>query len=168
MLILNINGPINSGKSTVSKILVQQLKSACFIEVDDLLSDGERHLLGLNREEGWRERIRRLQEIVRTEKRKKQYENIIFAYPMTGKLFNEWKSWVDKNTKFINITLAPPMEICIGKRGERSLSGAEVERIKEMYREGYHNSKYADLIIDNGMQTPQETAGQILLFLKDK
>lgn len=89
MLILNINGPINSGKSTVSKILVQQLKSACFIEVDDLLSDGERHLLGLNREEGWRERIRRLQEIVRTEKRKKQYENIIFAYPMTGKLFNE-------------------------------------------------------------------------------
>lgn len=77
MLILNINGPINSGKSTVSKILVQQLKSACFIEVDDLLLDGERHLLGLNREEGWRERIRRLQEIVRTEKRKKQYENII-------------------------------------------------------------------------------------------
>ena len=60
------------------------------------------------------------------------------------------------------------MEICIGKRGERSLSEAEVERIKEMYREGYHNSKYADLIIDNGMQTPQETAGQILLFLKDK
>lgn len=110
MLILNINGPINSGKSTVSKILVQQLKSACFIEVDDLLSDRERHLLGLNREEGWRERIRRLQEIVRTEKRKKQYENIIFAYPMTGKLFNEWKNWEDKNTKFINITLAPPME----------------------------------------------------------
>ena len=100
--------------------------------------------------------------------RKKQYENIVFAYPMTGKLFNEWKNWEDKNTKFINITLAPPMEICIGKRGERSLSGAEVERIKEMYREGYHNSKYADLIIDNGMQTPQETAGQILLFLKDK
>lgn len=99
MLILNINGPINSGKSTVSKILVQQLKSACFIEVDDLLSDRERHLLGLNREEGWRERIRRLQEIVRTEKRKKQYENIIFAYPMTGKLFNEWKNWEDKNTK---------------------------------------------------------------------
>ena len=154
MLILNINGPINSGKSTVSKILVQQLKSACFIEVDDLLSDEERHVLGLNREEGWRERIRRLQEVVRTEKRKKQYENIVFAYP--------------KNTKFINITLAPPIEICIGKRGERSLSEAEVERIKEMYREGYHNSKYADLIIDNGMQTPQETAGQILLFLKDK
>lgn len=168
MLILNINGPINSGKSTVSKILVQQLKSACFIEVDDLLSDEERHVLGLNREEGWRERIRRLQEVVRTEKRKKQYENIIFAYPMTGKLFNEWKNWEDKNTKFINITLATPIEICIGKRGERSLSEAEVERIKEMYREGYHNSKYADLIIDNGMQTPQETAGQILLFLKDK
>lgn len=58
------------------------------------------------------------------------------------------------------------MEICIGKRGERSLSGAEVERIKEMYREGYHNSKYADLIIDNGMQTPQETAGSDFVISK--
>ena len=45
---------------------------------------------------------------------------IVFAYPMTGKLFNEWKNWEDKNTKFINITLATPIEICIGKRGERS------------------------------------------------
>lgn len=84
MLILNINGPINSGKSTVSKILVQQLKSACFIEVDDLLSDGERHLLGLNREEGWRERIRRLQEIVRTEKRKNNMK-ILFCLPYDRK-----------------------------------------------------------------------------------
>lgn len=92
MLILNINGPINSGKSTVSKILVQQLKSACFIEVDDLLSDEERHVLGLNREEGWRERIRRLQEVVRTEKRKKQYENIVFAYPMTGNYLTSGKT----------------------------------------------------------------------------
>ena len=49
MLILNINGPINSGKSTVSKILVQQLKSARFIEVDDLLSDEVRHVLGFYR-----------------------------------------------------------------------------------------------------------------------
>ena len=41
MLILNINGPINAGKSTVSKILLNLLPSATLIEVDDLLSDEE-------------------------------------------------------------------------------------------------------------------------------
>ena len=41
MLILNINGPINSGKTTVSKILSEQLENTLFIEVDDLLGDDE-------------------------------------------------------------------------------------------------------------------------------
>lgn len=41
MLILNINDPINSGKTTVSKILVNLLSKAVFIEVDELMSDEE-------------------------------------------------------------------------------------------------------------------------------
>ena len=46
MLILNINGPMNSGKSTVSKILVNMLPKATFIEVDDLMSDEEQEKMG--------------------------------------------------------------------------------------------------------------------------
>ena len=53
MLILNINGPINSGKSTVSKLLVQMLPHAVFIEVDDLVSDDEEKKLGLTMQAGW-------------------------------------------------------------------------------------------------------------------
>lgn len=167
MLIININGPINSGKSTVSNLLLRQLRSAYFIEVDDLLSDEEQELLGLNLREGWQERIKRLQKIIEVEKQRKQFKNIIFAYPMTEKLFNEWKKWEDSTTRFVNITLAPPLEVCIKNRGMRNLSEAEVCRIKEMYQEGYHNSKFADLIIDNSNQTPDETVQQILLFLGD-
>ncbi|NCB50065.1 MAG: hypothetical protein EOM53_05265 [Alphaproteobacteria bacterium] len=37
MLIVNINGPINSGKTTVSKILEKKMQNAVFIEGDDLL-----------------------------------------------------------------------------------------------------------------------------------
>ena len=48
MLILNINGPMNSGKSTVSKILVNMLPNATFIEVDELMSDEEQKKLGLS------------------------------------------------------------------------------------------------------------------------
>ena len=79
-----------------------------------------------------------------------------------------WKQWEDKTTEFVNITLAPRLEICIQNRGERSLSVSEINRIREMYQEGYHNSKSADLIIDNSEQTPQETLQQILLFLSQK
>ncbi len=57
MLILNVNGPINSGKSTVSKLLVQMLPHAVFIEVDDLLLDDEEKKLGLTMQAGWGERM---------------------------------------------------------------------------------------------------------------
>lgn len=168
MLIININGPINSGKTTVSKLLSKQLPISFFIEVDDLLSDGEQKLLGLSVKAGWQERTKRLKKIIEEEKQKKQYKSIVFAYPMTNKLFNEWKRWEDKTTEFVNITLAPRLEICIQNRGERSLSVSEINRIREMYQEGYHSSKSADLIIDNSEQTPQETLQQILLFLSPK
>lgn len=91
MLIININGPINSGKTTVSKLLSKQLPISFFIEVDDLLSDGEQKLLGLSVKAGWQERTKRLKKIIEEEKQKKQYKSIVFAYPMTDKLFNEWK-----------------------------------------------------------------------------
>ena len=60
MLILNINGPMNSGKSTVSKILVNLLPNATFIEVDELMSDEEEAKLGLSMQDGWAERQKRL------------------------------------------------------------------------------------------------------------
>ena len=104
MLIININGPINSGKTTVSKLLSKQLPISFFIEVDDLLSDGEQKLLGLSVKAGWQERTKRLKKIIEEEKQKKQYKSIVFAYPMTDKLFNEWKRWEDKTTEFVNIT----------------------------------------------------------------
>ena len=56
MKIININGPINSGKTTVSKLLAEQMSDALFIEVDDLLSDEEQETLGLSMEkDGLRE-----------------------------------------------------------------------------------------------------------------
>ena len=41
MRIININGPINSGKTTVSKLLQEKLPDCLFVEVDELLSDEE-------------------------------------------------------------------------------------------------------------------------------
>ncbi len=89
MKIININGPINAGKTTISKLLAQNISGALFIEVDDLLSDDERNALGLSVREGWMERVNRLAKIIAEEKKLKRYENIIFAYPITEKLYNQ-------------------------------------------------------------------------------
>ena len=166
MRIININGPINSGKSTISKLLVKALPQALFIEVDDLLSDKEQEKLGLSRQEGWQERKNRLKQNITQEKNKQQYQNIIFAYPITVKTYAEWKQWEDDNTKFINITLAPKLEVCLQNRGKRELEESEKNRIKEMYWQGYHNPAFADLIIDNSTQPPEQTLQQILDFLQ--
>ena len=167
MRIININGPINAGKTTVSKLLAACLpQKTLFIEVDDLLSDDEQKALGLSVPEGWRERVTRLDDIIQKEKKLKRFDNIIFAYPMTERLYKQWKLWEDETTQFINVTLAPRLEICMQNRGSRELCKNEVKRIREMYLQGYHNSEFADLIIDNSDQTPQETLQQILLFLE--
>ncbi|MDW2994669.1 MAG: adenylyl-sulfate kinase [Alphaproteobacteria bacterium] len=165
MLILNINGPINSGKSTVSKLLVQMLPHAVFIEVDDLLSDAEEQKLGLTMQDGWAERLNRLDKIISDQKTQHRYETIIFAYPMTDNLYRRWSTHVDKNTRFIAITLAPSLEKCLTNRGTRKLTDWEMGRIKEMYSENYHKPTNANLIINNDGQTPHQTAQQVADFI---
>ncbi len=165
MLILNINGPINAGKTTVSKLLVQNLPNAVFIEVDDLLTETEQNAMQLSIQEGWAERIKRLNRKLETYKISRQYETIIFAYPITDDTYQKWSSMADNETRFFNVTLAPSLENCLKNRGVRQLTSWEENRIKQMYDEGYHKRIYADLIINNDNQTPDETAHIIQQFI---
>lgn len=166
MLILNINGPINSGKSTVSKILVNLLPNAIFIEVDELMSDEEEAKLGLSTQDGWAERQKRLNETLLALKQSRKYETVIFAYPISENSYKKWSSMADDTTKFLNITLAPSLEECLKNRGTRELDDWERNRIKEMYEEGYQNRSYSDFIINNDHQTPKETFEVIKGFVE--
>ena len=165
MLILNINGPINAGKTTVSKILVQRLSKALFIEVDDLMSDAEEKRLGLSKEQGWQERQKRLYKKLQELKKQHAYETVIFAYPIGDKTYQDWRALEDNNTRFLNITLAPSLKECLKNRGGRVLTEWEQNRIRDMYAAGYHNRPYADFIINNDHQTPEETADIIVGFV---
>ena len=166
MLILNINGPINSGKSTVSKILVNMIPKATFIEVDELMSDEEEKKLGLGMEAGWKERERRLNEKLLSLKQSHEYETIIFAYPIAEESYKTWSSMADDDTRFINITLAPSLKVCLKNRGTRELTDWEKNRIREMYNEGYQKRPYSDLIINNDNQNPEQTAEIIKNFVE--
>ena len=166
MLILNINGPMNSGKSTVSKILVNMLPKASFIEVDELMSDEEQEKLGLSLQQGWRERHKRLNQKLQALKESREYETIIFAYPIANNTYQNWKALEDNETKFLNITLAPSLEVCLKNRGTRELDDWDRNRIREMYEEGYQNRPYSEFVINNDHQTPEETAEVIKGFVE--
>jgi len=165
MLILNINGPINAGKTTVSKILEKRFQNAIFVEVDDLMSDAEEKWLGLSKEQGWQERQNRLYKKLQELKKQRAYETVIFAYPIGDKTYQDWRALEDNNTRFLNITLAPSLKECLKNRGGRVLTEWEQDRIRDMYAEGYHNRPYADFIINNDHQTPEETADIITGFV---
>lgn len=166
MLILNINGPINAGKSTVSKILVNMLSRATFIEVDELMSDEEQEKRGLSLQQGWRERHKRLNQKLQTLKQSRTYEAVIFAYPIADNTYQDWKALEDNQTHFLNITLAPSLAECLKNRGTRVLNDWERNRIRQMYEEGYQNRSYSDFIINNDNQTPEETAEIIKGFVE--
>lgn len=92
MLIVNINGPINAGKSTVCRLLAKDLPNCLFIEADDLLSDEEQESLHLDFMGGIVERLRRLEQKIAVEKNDGRYGVILFAYPMTEKITAGGKS----------------------------------------------------------------------------
>ena len=167
MLILNINGPINAGKTTVSGILEKILPDSLFVEVDNLLTDEEEDRLGLSMEAGWKERVDRLEKIILQKKADKTCRVLIFAYPVTRENFNRWKGYEDDRTRFVNITLSPSLEKCLTNRGTRELTEWELSRIRQMYEEHYHDPDFSDLIIHNDGQTPEQTARLILDFLKE-
>ena len=167
MILLNINGPINSGKTTVSRILEKKLPDSLFIEVDNLLTDEEEDKLGLSIEDGWRERVNRLERLILKEKEEKRYNIVFFAYPIGREYYDRWKSYEDENTRFFNVTLSPAKEECL-RRGGDDMSQWEHNRILQMYEEGCHNPEFSDLLIHNDDQTPEQTAQAVLDFLKEK
>lgn len=166
MLIVNVNGPINAGKSTVCRLLAKDSPDCLFIEVDDLLSDAEQKAAGLDFTDGIEERLRRLDQRISAEKSLKRHAVVLFAYPMEKENYRRWKKYEDAQTVFVNITLSPSLSVCLTDRGKRALDAWEIKRIKQMYDENYHCPEQSDLIIDNTEQTPERTVNQIKDFLK--
>lgn len=161
MKIINIGGPINSGKTTISKILVTRLPNSVFIEIDELTPDEEK-------EEclGWIENLRRFYITLEKHIIENKFDYVIFAYPMYHETYNRIIEIITDKSEFVIVTLNPDMKKCQINRGTRDLTDWEVNRIKEMYNEGVNSFEKSDLIIDNTNQKPVETVKTIMDYLK--
>lgn len=164
MKIINIGGPINSGKTTISKLLATKLPDSVFIEVDELMSDEDISEMPIFIDR-IHERLRRLYVAIEKHIIENKLDYVIFAYPMYTNTFDNVSKITNGKSEFITITLNPAMKKCQTNRGTRDLTDWEVNRIKEMYNEGVNSFEKSDLIIDNTNQKPEETVKIIFDYL---
>lgn len=156
-MIIFINGSINSGKSTVGRILAKELGFE-FVEFDDIRSTiPEPNIdkaLPLVFEKG----IELLNTLHKSNK------SVIVAYPLSLKNYNLLKERLLTIPKVI--TLSPRLEVVLKDRGERKLLESERERIKYHYKIGINNPSFGD-IIDNSDLTIEETVKKITDILNN-
>ncbi|MEI7792496.1 MAG: hypothetical protein WCI57_03380 [Candidatus Berkelbacteria bacterium] len=160
-MIIWINGTINSGKTTISKLLACKISNTAHIEVDKLrefiefmpLSDEVIEISLENAVSVARNFIA------------KDF-NVIISYPLSMNNYDKIiEELVTLDDKIIFITLSPRIEAVLENRGSRELNTWETERIKHHYSTGLNTPKFPSIIIDNSDQTPEETVAEILKHL---
>lgn len=147
-----ISGSINSGKSTVAKVLGKELKMAV-IELDTLSTFVEGFL---SFEEYLKLNYEIFSEIV--ESYNKRNISVIVVYPLGEKKYIEIK---DKLNNFTIFTLDPGLDLALSDRGERKLTDWEKGRIKYHYENNVHISSFS-IRIDTENKSVGETMNEII------
>lgn len=155
-MIVFLNGPINSGKSTVAKLLAEQVSNTAIIEIDALRD----MIAWMPIDKAVPLNLENAAAIIRNFT--KHSISCIVPYPLSEKNHAYMAdALADLGTPIYYFTLAPSIETALSDRGIRKLDDQERERIKYHYAIGVHAPSFGR-IIDNSKHTPQETVGIIL------
>ena len=112
--VIQINGPINSGKSTVGRALAIMLPDAKFIDGDD--HDATATLPG---PEKWAVAIARIECHIETA----DCRYLVVAYPINhGEFKRLLAACQRRSAQFVVVTLNPPLETALSDRGSRKLT----------------------------------------------
>ncbi|MGC2961337.1 shikimate kinase [Paraburkholderia graminis] len=153
LCVVQINGPINSGKSTVGRSLAAMLPDARFIDGDDHGAAAT-----LARSEQWAIAIARIECEIETA----DYRYLVVTYPINHSEFERLLAACGRRSaQFVVVTLNPPLATALSDRGSRKLTAWEKKRIVEMYKEGYHARPFSCLLIDTSCRSPQDCARAI-------
>lgn len=139
MIVICLNGSINSGKTTIGRALAAALPDAAFIDGDDhgapdnvefdvmldiALSRLEREIAGA------------------------RVAHLVIAYPLRDEDHARLAAAAAaRGARLFVATLAPPLDVVLADRGERKLDDEERERIRQMYDEGYADRSFSRVIL---------------------
>ncbi|MCB8821799.1 shikimate kinase [Microvirga rosea] len=158
LTIIHVNGPINSGKTSVGKALADLLPNAAFIDGDDHDAPDDAPLAI---------RVEAALARIENEIAKAWGSFLVVAYPLEIQDYERLRNKADKRgSRFFVLTLAPPLEVALMNRGERTLAASERQRILEMYREGYHTRPFSDASLDTTGLTPLESAARAVDLIR--
>ncbi|MET3900553.1 hypothetical protein ABIB57_004519 [Devosia sp. UYZn731] len=149
MIVIVLNGSINSGKTTTGRALAAILPGARFIDGDD-------H--GIPKSVPFQQMIDRAVLWVAGQITAATEPFLVIAYPMRDSDFAMLQAaCAARHARLFVATLAPPLAVALTNRGTRELDDGERARIHEMYVEGYPARAFSDIIVTNPA-TPQQTA----------
>jgi len=159
-MIIFLNGSINSGKSTVAKLLIKELPKTALVEIDAF----HEMIEWMPIDEAIPLNLENALTVVRNFLNRGL--NVIVPYPLSQKNYDYFVAGLkdlDIETHFF--TLAPKLEKTLTNRGTRELTDWERQRIQHHYDVGIHKPNFGE-IIDNTNQTPEETVKLILGKIK--
>jgi len=156
-MIIFINGSMNSGKSTIAKILVNKISNTANVEIDslyDYIDWLEIHkAVPINLENA----------VLVINNFAKHGYNVVVPYPLSQKNYEYLKKELCDN-ELCFFTLSPDIKKAQNNTKDRKLTQWERDRIQHHYNIGISNPTFGK-IIDNTNQTPEETAKEIISLL---
>ncbi len=159
-MIIFLNGSINSGKSTVAKILIKELPKTALVEIDAF----HEMIEWMPIDEAIPLNLENALTVVRNFLNRGL--NVIVPYPLSQKNYDYFVAGLkDLDIETYFFTLAPKLEKTLTNRGTRELTDWERQRIQHHYDVGIHKPNFGE-IIDNTNQTPEETVKIILEKIK--
>ena len=157
-MLIVLNGSINAGKTTTSKMLCQMLPRTAHVEVDSLRD----FIAWMPLEESI---PLNLESAVAVTRVFLNYGlNVVLSYPLRA----EDHAWMLRqfDCPIHFFTLRPPMNVSQSQRGARVLSEWEVSRIAYHYVTEGANPDIG-IVIDNSGLSPEETAREILRQVRE-
>ncbi|MEK2605108.1 shikimate kinase [Burkholderia arboris] len=153
LTVIHLNGPINSGKTTIGLALARVLPDARFIDGDDHDAPEDAPF-----DVQWAIALERLVTQI-TDARER---HLVIAYPIGEAEHERLRAACDaRDARLFVVTLAPPEAIAASNRGARVLTDWERNRIAEMYREGYASRPFSQMVLDTSGATPEACAARI-------
>lgn len=155
-MVIFINGSMNSGKTTVGKLLASRLGYE-FLDFDDISEAMANFDLGKDLSKVFKTGIKRINDLVSDGK------NVVAVFVVRRKDYEKLIAEFNGEIKFV--TLAPRLEVAITNRGDRDLSDWHKERVKYHYETGIANPDFG-MIVDNSSIKPGETVDKICKELR--
>ncbi|ALX13971.1 shikimate kinase [Burkholderia cepacia JBK9] len=153
LTVIHLNGPINSGKTTIGLALARVLPDARFIDGDDHDAPEDAPF-----DVQWAIALERLV----TQITDACERHLVIAYPIGEAEHERLRAACDaRDARLFVVTLAPPEAIAASNRGARVLTDWERNRIAEMYREGYASRPFSQMVLDTSGATPEACAARI-------